>query len=119
MKTESITTEKKQQEKTEKLYFIQDLSSFDSKTVYSGHSGKGKKFLMYQSDYGKYAMKPATEEVCEKIRLKIERDANMAFEFKWKLIPITEIDLCNFYSDEEYQEFKRLQEEQKKLFSSI
>ena len=98
------------------LFFLQDLL-MGSRAVYSGHDGTGKKFKMYQSDYGKYAMNPSTFEECEKLKEKIEKDAKGGCKFKWNIIPITKIDLCNFYEPEEYDAFEKLQQEQRELFN--
>lgn len=105
------------QDKMNRLYFLQDLS-MGSKTVYSGHSGTGKKFQMYQGDYGKYAMKPATFAACEALKAKIEKDAKGTVQFKWNIVPCTEIDLCNFYSDAEFDAFEALKIKQKELFAN-
>lgn len=105
---------KNKTKQSEKLYFLQDLL-MGNKAVYSGHEGTGKKFKMYQSDYGKYAMNPATREECEKLIKKIEKDAKENCKFQWNIIPITEIQLCNFYSDAEYDAFEKLQKEQSTL----
>lgn len=51
----------------EKLYFVVDTTFARGNQVYSGHSGKGKKFQMHMSDYGKYAMVPTTKSECEKL----------------------------------------------------
>ena len=96
-----------------KLYFIQDLSCCSSEQVYSGHSGTGKNFKMYQGDYGKYAMKPLTKPECETLIKKVEKDAKGKFTFKWNIVPMTEINLCNFYSEEESNAYYELQNKQK------
>lgn len=103
--------------KKEKLYFVVDQSFARGNQVYSGHSGTGKKFQMHMSDYGKYAMIPATKEDCEKLINKIEKDAKGTCEFKWKIIPMTEIELCNFYEDTEwnYDAYQKLKQEQLNL----
>lgn len=98
-----------------KLFFLQDLL-MGNRTVYSGHSGTGKKLKMYQSDYGKYAMKPATQEECEKLRDKIEKAAKGLHEFSWNIVSIREITLCNFNSSTECAAFEKLQEEQEEIF---
>lgn len=96
----------------EKLYFIQDLSFGSVEQVYSGHSGTGSNLKMYQGDYGKYAMKPKTKPECEALIKKIEKDAKGKMTFKWNLIPMTEINLCNFYSAEEQDAYDKLKTEQ-------
>mgnify|MGYP007071663518 CR=1 FL=1 len=99
------------------LFFLQDLSFGSPKQVYSGHSGKGKKFSMNQSDYGKYAMQPRSKEDCEKLAKSIEKDAQGGSStFQWNVVPMTEIDLCNFYEKEEHDAYYKLQAEQKELF---
>lgn len=101
-----------------KLFFLQDRSFGDSRQVYSGHSGKGKNFRMNQGDYGKYAMKPRSYEDCWKLAGKIEVDATnskgeLTFDFKWKVVPMTEIELCNFRTQEEQEAYDKLLEEQR------
>jgi hypothetical protein len=112
-KIKSITT-------TEKLFFLQDLSFGSERQVYSGHSGTGRNFKMYQSDYGKYAMRPRTLEECWKLAGAIERDAlgkngKGECKFEWKVIPITDVNLYNFWDVENQKEFNNL----KKVQSSI
>lgn len=107
------TTETKTKEK---LFFLQDLSSGSSRQVYSGHTGTGKKFKMYNSDYGKYAMQPATEAECKALITKIETAANGACTFQWNIVPITEIDLVNFYEEADQDAFDALKKEQAELF---
>lgn len=102
---------------TQKLYFIQDLHSFDSRTVYSGHSGKGKKFKIIQGDYGKYAMKPTSKSNCQELIKSIEKDSKGLTKFQWNIVPMTEIKLCNFYEDTEwnFDAYYKLQDEQKNI----
>lgn len=112
-KIKSITT-------TEKLFFLQDLSFGSVRQVYSGHSGTGRNFKMYQSDYGKYAMSPRTLEECWKLAGVIEKDAlgkngKGVCKFEWKVIPITDVNLCNFWDEENQKDFDNL----KKVQSSI
>lgn len=102
------------QQAPEKLYFLQDLL-MGSRTVYSGHSGIGKKFIMHQSDYGKYVMKPSTLTECELLKAKIEKSARGQAKFNWNIIPITDINLCNFYGPDEQEAFEELQKEQKNI----
>lgn len=104
--------------KKTKLYFLQDLSCGSSKQVYSGHSGTGKKFRMYMSDYGKYAMNPSPYDKCIELQNKIEKDAKGTCTFKWNIVPMTEIDLSNFYEDNvnwNQGAFDKLKEEQLNL----
>ena len=106
--------------KNTKLYFLQDLSFGNCKQVYSGHSGTGRNFRINQGDYGKYAMNPITKADCKELAKRIEKDAKgrsglRNCTFKWNIIPMTEIDLCNFYTKEEQNEFNKLKEEQLKL----
>lgn len=105
------------QMKTEKLYFVVDKSFARGNQVYSGHSGTGRKFQMHMSDYGKYAMIPSTKEVCEKLIQKIEKDAKSTTSFDWEIVPMTQIDLCNFYEDIPWNHdaYYKLKKEQQKL----
>jgi hypothetical protein len=103
-----------------KLYFIQDLSFGSRKQVYSGSSGTGRNFKMIQSDYGKYAMHPQPKSRCKEMIKEIEKNAKGrkglgTSTFKWNLVRMTEIDLCNFYTDEEHNKFYALKEQQIKL----
>lgn len=103
--------------KNTKLYFLVDKSFARGNQVYSGHSGTGKKFQMNMSDYGKYAMKPSTKDGCKKLIQRIEKDAKGKFSFDWKIVPMTEIDLCNFYEDTSWNQeaYDKLKQEQIKL----
>jgi hypothetical protein len=105
--------------KNTKLYFLVDSSFARGNQVYSGHSGTGKKFKMFMSDYGKYAMTPTTKTACKDLIKKIEKDAkgknNNKINFQWNIVPMTEIDLCNFYEQAHYDAYQKLKEEQLKL----
>ena len=105
---------------SEKLYFVVDKSFARGNQVYSGHSGTGKKFQMHMSDYGKYAMVPATKKECEDLIKRIEKDAKGTCEFDWELVPMIDIQLCNFYENSKwnYEAFKKLKEEQLKLYQN-
>lgn len=109
---------KKENQNTERLFFVQDLFT-NSKTVYSGHSGTGNKFTIHFGDYGKYAMKPTTKEKCEELIEKIEKANKGKFVFHWNIVPITEIELCNFYEDEQAKEYDALRKEQMKKFGKL
>jgi hypothetical protein len=103
-----------------KLYFIQDLSFGSRKQVYSGSSGTGRNFKMFQSDYGKYAMQPQPKSRCKEMIKEIEKNAKGrsglgTSTFKWDLVPMTEIDLCNFYTDDAQKTFDNLKKQQLKL----
>ena len=117
-----ITTETTAVAKKEKLYFLQDVSfPSGSRQVYSGHGGTGRRFSITVSDYGKYAMYPRSHKKCIELKRQIEIDAKGRkglgkTKFQWKIIPITDISLCNFWTTEEHHAFDALQEEQKKLF---
>ena len=106
--------------KNTKLYFLQDLSFGSRQQVYSGHSGTGRNFRINMGDYGKYAMKPTTKTRCNELAKRIEKDAKGKLGkgtcvFKWNIVPMIEIDLCNFYRPEDQKEFDNLKEEQLKL----
>lgn len=101
----------------EKLYFVVDKTFARGNQVYSGHNGTGRNFKMYMSDYGKYAMVPATKKECEDLINSIEKAAKGTCNFEWELVPMTEIKLCNFYEDTawNYDAFEKMKQEQLKL----
>jgi hypothetical protein len=96
----------------QKLFFLRDLSAARGNQVYSGHTGTGKKFQMFHSDYGKYAMKPSSVQHCEALKVAIAKDAPKDMTFEWDIVPITEIDLCNFHTPEEHDAFEKLKLDQ-------
>lgn len=111
-------------DKNTKLFFLRDNTMASGNQVYSGHSGTGKKFDMFMSDYGKYAMKPTSYEDCETLIKKIEkaRQGNLKTPiepgyFVWEIIPMTEISLCNFYEDSNWnaEAYNVLKKEQLEL----
>lgn len=102
--------------KTEQLFFIQDKTCGSRNQVYSGHTGKNKTFRMYQSDYGKHAMQPLTLSECSSLMNKIEKDAPKNMVFDWDIIPITKIELCNFWKDEDFDAFEELKRVQLSLY---
>lgn len=106
--------------KNTKLYFVVDTSFARGNQVYSGHSGTGKRFRIDMSDYGKYAMRPSTKTVCKALIKRIEKAAKGTCEFKWEIVPMTQIDLCNFYEDTSWNQeaYDKLKEEQLKLIST-
>jgi hypothetical protein len=98
-----------------RLFFLQDVSEgFSPRQVYSGHSGTGRNFKFYMSDYGKYAMRPTTRAKCKELIEKIEKDAKGKFKFKWNIVPITDIELTNFYEDTawNYEAYEKIRQEQ-------
>jgi hypothetical protein len=107
--------------KAQKLYFLRDNSSAKGNQVYSGHNGTGKRFSITMSDYGKYAMKPSGKKTCEDLIRTIEKAAkgrnNQPINFKWEIVPMTQIDLCNFYEDTSWNQeaYDKLKKEQSKL----
>jgi len=107
--------------KNTKVYFVVDKSFARGNQVYSGHSGTGKKFQMFMSDYGKYAMIPTTKTACKDIIKRIEKDAkgksNQQTTFDWVIVPMTQIDLCNFYEDTRWNQevYDNLKKEQLKI----
>lgn len=107
--------------KNTKLYFLIDSSFARGNQVYSEHSGTGKRFQMHMSDYGKYAMMPMPKKSCIELKKRIEKDAkgksNNKITFKWNIVPMTEIDLCNFYEDRSWNQaaYNKLKQEQLKL----
>ena len=103
------------QQTPEQLFFLLD-KQLGMKTVYSGHKGTGRNFEFYQSDYGKYAMKPLTRAKCEELKKKIEKAAGVHYTADWRIIPMTDIKLCNFNTTEEHDAYYALQEEQKKHY---
>lgn len=110
-----LTTAKK----VDKLFFLVDKLT-SARQVYSGHSGKGKNIKVYFSDYGKYAMKPATHSECLVLMEKIEKDAigsDCVFDFS--IVPMTDISLCNFYEVAEHEAFEKVQEQQRQIFTNL
>jgi hypothetical protein len=105
------------------LYYVKDKTFARENQVYSGHSGKGKNFNMNMSDYGKYAYAPRTEEECKKLIEKIKKDSlgknNTQREFKWELEPCYNVELCNFYEDEDFDKREKLHKEQKEKFPNL
>lgn len=110
--------------KKEKLYYLRDNTIAMGDQVYSGHYGTGKKFSIYMSDYGKYAMRPITKKECESLIKTIEKAYQGTRKtllqkdyFSWEIIPMSEISLCNFYEDTPWNQeaFNKLKEEQLKL----
>lgn len=107
--------------KNTKLYFVVDKSFARGNQVYSGHSGTGTRFEMHMSDYGKYAMRPSTKTTCKELIKRIENDSkgksNQKRTFKWEIVPMTQIDLCNFYEDTSWNQeaYDKLKQEQLKL----
>ena len=105
----------------QKLYLIRDNSFARENQVYSGHKGTGKRFSMTMSDYGKYAMIPKGKKTCEDLIRTIEKAAkgrnNHPTNFDWEIVPMTEIDLCNFYEDTpwNYEAYQKLKKEQLKI----
>ena len=116
-----LKTYKKNNMKKQKLYFIQDLSFGSSRQVYSGHSGTGRNFNMTVGDYGKYAMHPQPKSRCKEMIAEIEKDAKGkngkgSLTFKWNIVPMTEIELSNFYEKHQQEAYDKLREEQFKLY---
>ncbi len=108
-------------ETKEILFFIRDISFARGNQVYSGHSGTGKKFSMFQSDYGKYAMNPLPKKRCEALIKEIEKAAKGKLKkdfctFTWDIVPMTKIELCNFYEIEEHEAYDRLKAKQTEMF---
>jgi len=108
--------------KNTKLYFVVDKSFARGNQVYSGHSGTGKKFKMFMSDYGKYAMTPTTKTACKDLIKRVEKDAKGRSKqhiykttFDWVIVPMIQIDLCNFYEEAHYDAYQKLKEEQLKI----